>query len=410
MGNDFFYLGYVMRLCSSSWFIRLVLVSFFVYPVHVLSAPHCWSFSTIPKGGGSSNALKPGQDEIKTSCKLSSGGGSSYHVCGDLGKPSNRTITESDKTGITIHYQFVKPNYFDDGFNFADEQFNFGSNLTNNYRNALLPNLINALNSDNCDLANSILGAMQNPDIYKDGDNDFLGFKNGSDKCVVKSDGSTECRGPSYKISKDKDGNTRVDIDPQNEWVRKLEDYARTKNSDTNNNPGAPGNGSSGSSSSGGGGSSIDEKRGHSGGSGGGGSSPNKKGDAEYGNNKEGDKGSSGANGKPGNGGGGGLTGSGKGDDDGDNEGKNSDIKLPKIDGEIDISKILEDAKSKLEDKVGGNYDISGGSCEPFNFTVMGRPQSVSFHCEIFSKMESTISPAFTLIWTALSIIIILSA
>lgn len=401
-----------MRLCSSSWFIRLVLVSFFVYPVHVLSAPVCWSYSTIPKGGGPSNTLEPGQTEVKTNCKLS-GGGSNYHVCGDLSKPNNRIITESDETGITIHYQFFDPNYFDDGSNFADEQFDFGSNLTANYRNALLPNLINALNNDNCDLANSILNAMQNPDIYKDGDNDFLGFKNGSDKCVVKSDGSTECRGPSYKISKDKDGNTRVDIDPQNEWIRKLEDYARTKNSDTNNNPGASGNGSGGiGSSSSSNSGSINDRRGHSGSSGGGGSSSDKKGDAEYGNNKEGDKGSSGANGKPGNGGGGGLTGSGsgKGDDDGDNEGKNSDIKLPKIDGEIDISKILEDAKSKLEDKVGGNYDISGGSCEPFNFTVMGRPQSVSFHCEIFSKMESTISPAFTLIWTALSIIIILSA
>lgn len=402
-----------MRLCSSSWFIRLVFLSFFVYPIDVLSAPYCWSYSTIPKGGSQSNTLEPGQTEIKTSCKLSSGGGSGHHVCGDMSKPNNRIITESDETGITMHYQFVDPDDWADGYNFADEQFDFGSNLTANYRNALLPNLINALNNDNCDLANSILGAMQNPDIYKDGDNDFLGFKNGSDKCVVKSDGSTECRGPSYKISKDKDGNTRVDIDPQNEWIRKLEDYARTKNSDTNNNPGASGNGSGGlGSSSSSNSGSINDRRGHSGSSGGGGSSSDKKGDAEYGNNKEGDKGSSGANGKPGNGGGGGLTGSGsgKGDDDGDNEGKGNDIKLPKIDGEIDISKILEDAKSKLEDKVGGNYDISGGSCEPFNFTVMGRPQSVSFHCEIFSKMESTISPAFTLIWTALSIIIILSA
>ena len=163
MGNDVFYLGVIMRLCRSSWFCGLILIFFSNIS---LAAPYCWSYSTIPKGGGPSNTLSPGQSEIKTSCKLS-GGGANYHVCGDLSKPNNRIITESDETGITMHYQFVDPDDWADGYNFADEQFDFGSGMSSAMSGTMAKSLISALNSNNCDIAQKILDSLQKPNIKK---------------------------------------------------------------------------------------------------------------------------------------------------------------------------------------------------------------------------------------------------
>ncbi|MBN6076297.1 hypothetical protein HYE59_01770 [Aggregatibacter actinomycetemcomitans] len=307
-------------------------------------------------------------------------GGGGYKLCGNFNREINDTYTESDDTGFTIYNRFVDPNFFHDGYNQYDYQYNFSSNLKSVYRNALLPSLIKALNNDNCDIANAILDAMQNPNIVKNGDSEFLGFKNGDDKCAVLPDGKTLCKGPSYKLSKTKDGETRLHVDPNNpEWNKSLDDYAGTKQSENNNNPGTPGDNK-------GDGSGIHQHRGN-------GSSPDKKGD------------------KPGNGGNGGSgVGNGKGDNDGDGEGRGlDDIKTPNLQTP-DLERTLRAAKKGLDDRVGSGYELSSGQCEPITVPVFNRTQTIDVHCKIIDKMGATVSPVFTLLWSSLALIIILSA
>ncbi|KYK81137.1 hypothetical protein SC936_05110 [Aggregatibacter actinomycetemcomitans serotype e str. SC936] len=324
--------------------------------------------------------------------------GSGHKICGNSSKEVNFQTIDSDDTGLTIHHGFYDPNFFHDGYWQWDEQFIFSGSLKGVYRNALLPGLIKALKNDNCDIANAILDAMQNPNIVKNGDTEFLGFKNGEDRCAVLPDGKTLCKGPSYRLSKTKDGETRLHVDPNNpEWNKSLDDYAGTKQSENNNNPGTPGDNK-------GDGSGIHQHRGN-------GSSPDKKGEAEHGNNKPGQKGGDKKGDKPGNGGNGGSgVGNGKGDNDGDGEGKGlDDIKTPNLQTP-DLERTLRAAKKGLDDRVGLGYELSAGQCEPITVPVFNRTQTIDVHCKIIDKMGATVSPVFTLLWSSLALIIILSA
>lgn len=383
-------MGYVMRLCCGSRYFWLVFVLFSGYS---FSAPSCNSWSTIPKN---SNPQKS-SNAIKTSCKLMSYG-SGYKTCGDSSREVNFQTIDSDDTGLTVHHGLYEPDFFVDGYWQFDQQFDFGANLKSVYKNALLPNLIKALKNDNCDIANAILDAMQNPDIRKNGDSEFLGFKNGEDKCVVLSDGKTTCKGPSYKTSQDKDGKTRLDIDPNGGWERSLDDYSSSKPNDNINNPGSSDNKNKGD------GSGIHEHRGN-------GSSSGGSGQANNGNNKPGDKGTDKNDGKPGNGGNGGSSiGNGKGEGEGDDEGKDiGDVKMPKLQTP-DLEKTLNAAKKQIEDKVGSGYELSKGQCEPISISVFSHTETIDLHCQVFEKLGSTAGPAFTLLWTTLGVLIILSA
>ncbi|WP_262401237.1 hypothetical protein [Aggregatibacter actinomycetemcomitans] len=223
MANDFFLMGYVMCLRGRSRYFRLVLACFlFCFSAYSLAVPACYSRSTIQRGSKPQNS----PNALKTSCKLISYG-SGYKKCNQPDGDEDLTTIESDDTGLTIHHGKSQDNFFHDGWWTWDEQFSFGSNLKAVYRNALLPSLIKALKNDNCDIANAILDAMQNPNIVKNGGSEFLGFKNGDDKCAVLPDGKTLCKGPSYRLSKTKDGETRLHVDPNNpEWNKSLDDYA----------------------------------------------------------------------------------------------------------------------------------------------------------------------------------------
>lgn len=150
-----------------------------------MAVPACYSRSTIQRGSKPQNS----PNALKTSCKLISYG-SGYKKCKQPDGDEDLTTIESDDTGLTIHHGKSQDNFFHDGWWTWDEQFSFGSNLKAVYRNALLPSLIKALKNDNCDIANAILDAMQNPNIVKNGDSEFLGFKNGDDKCAVLPDGN----------------------------------------------------------------------------------------------------------------------------------------------------------------------------------------------------------------------------
>ena len=395
MGNDVFYLGVIMRLCRSSWFCGLILIFFSNIS---LSAPHCWSFSTIPKGGGSSNNLKSGQNEIKTSCKLS-GGGSNYHVCGDLGKPRNRTITESDETGITIHYQFVNPNYFDDGFNFADEQFNFGSGMSSAMSGTMAKSLISALNSDNCGIAQQILDSLQKPNIKKDAEgNSYLSFGEDGDTCVVKDNGQSQCEW--HSVEKDEDGRPRITLEPNKNGS--LNDYAKSKERDK---PDSGNAGESGKQQGGSGG--VNEHRGNSSSSGGSSSSHNSSG----GNNDTGAGDGNKNSDKKDDSGGSGGSGLGKGDGDGkgDDDGKNGKGKLPELQ-EFNIDDSLFNLKTKLSEMVNISSCNISGQCPSINVSLFGASHHIDIHCRVFEDNGEKIKSAFTFLWTLLGILIILSA
>lgn len=396
LANDFFLMGYVMCLRGCSRYFWLVFVCFFsFFSSYSFSVPNCKAWSTIPKDGG--DKYPDGSSQIKTNCKLISKGSMGYRLCSSRKDEVNDTYIMSDDTGFTIYNRFVNKGYFNDGFNQFDEQYDFGVNLKSVYKGALLPSLIKALNNNNCDIANAILDAMQNPNIIKNGDHEFLGFQNGEDKCVVLSDGKTACKGPSYKTSKDKDGKTRLDIDPNGDWEKSLDDYSSSKTNDNINNPGSSDNKNKGD------GSGIDERRGSGSSSG--------SGQANNGNNKPGDKGADKNDGKPGNGGNGGSSiGNGKGEGEGDDEGKDiGDVKMPKLETP-DLEKIFNTAKNQIEDKVGSGYELSGGQCEPITIPVFNKIQTINVHCQILGKLDSTAGPVFTLLWTTLGVLIILSA
>ena len=391
-------MGYVMRLFSSSWCIRLVLSCFFVlFSSYSFSAPNCKAWSVINKGSGSEHPK--GSYQIKTSCKLINNGSMGYELCGSRDKPINDTYTMSDDTGFTIYNRFVEKGYFHNGYNQFDEQYSFGVNLKGVYKNALLPSLIKALNNNNCDIANAILDAMQNPNIVKDGDSEFLGFKNGQDKCVVTSDGKTLCKGPSFKTGKGKDGETRLDIDPSGDWEKSLDDYASTKPSDNINNPGSPGNDK-------GDGSGVNKRKGS-------GSSSDKKGDSQTGNNKDGDKGSDKKEDKPGNGGSGGSgigqgNGKGSGDGEGDDEG-NSDKNFPELE-EFDLNKLFKSHKESLNKFTEVDFQMPSGNCEPITISAFKTSISVDLHCQVIDKARADFESAFIMVWAFLGVIIVLSA
>ena len=384
-----------MRLFSSSWYIRVVLSCFFVlFSFHSYATPNCKSWSVIAKG----NSGKDGPNSFQTSCKLSKGSGN-YQSCGDRSKPTNFQVFNSDDTGLVISYGLYDPGYFSDGFWQYDDKYDFSASLKSVYRKSLLYSLIKALKNDNCDIANAILDAMQNPNIVKDGDSEFLGFKNGDDKCVVTSDGKTVCRGPSFKTGKDKDGETRLDIDPSGDWEKSLDDYASTKPSDNINNPGSPGNDK-------GDGSGVNKKKGS-------GSSSDKKGDSYNGNNKQGDKGSDKKEDKPGNGGSGGSgigqgSGKGSGDGEGDDEG-NSDKNFPELE-EFDLNKLFKSHKESLNKLTEVDFQMPSGNCEPITINAFKTSISVDLHCQVIDKARADFESAFIMVWAFLGVIIVLSA
>lgn len=388
-------MGYVMRLCRCSWYFWLVFVCFF--SSYSFSAPACKAWSTIPKGDGDKHP--DGSSQIKTSCNLINNSSLSYEICGNRDAEINDTYTMSDDTGVTIYNRLIEKNYFHDGYNQFDEKYNFSTNLKGVYKNALLPSLIKALNNNNCDIANAILDAMQNPNIVKDGDSEFLGFKNGEDKCVVTSDGKTVCKGPSFKTGKGKDGETRLDIDPSGDWEKSLDDYASTKPSDNINNPGSQGNDK-------GDGSGVNKKKGS-------GSSSDKKGDSYNGNNKQGDKGSDKKEDKPGNVGSGGSgigqgSGKGSGDGEGDDEG-NSDKNFPELE-EFDLNKLFKSHKESLNKLTQVDFQMQSGNCEPITISAFKTSISVDLHCQVIDKARADFENAFIMVWAFLGVIIVLSA
>ena len=389
MGNDVFYLGVIMRLCRGSRFCGLIL--FLFVSNFAFSAPACFSWSTIPKG--SSSKLDSGQKDIKTSCKLN--GGSGYRLCGDLSKEYNNTIMESDDTGFTIHYRFVEKNFFHDGYNQADEQFNFGSGMNSAMSGSMSKSLIKALENNNCDIAQKILDSLQNPNIKKDSEgNDYLSFENNGDTCVIKSSGESKCEW--HSLGKDDEGRPRITLEPDKDGS--LDDYAGSKAEDKPNND----SGKNGDKH--GGNSGVDEKRGS-----GSSSSNDNSSSSTGGNNNSG--GSNSANQGKGDGtgdkGGSGI-GNGKGEGEGDDEGKEKG-ELPKLE-EFNIGDSLERLKGKLAEMIDTSSCHVSGKCPSIEVSLFGTTHSIDIHCKVFEDNGEKIRTAFNFLWALLGVLIILSA
>ena len=75
-----------------------------------------------------------------------------------------------------------------------------------------------------------------------------------------------------------------------------------------------------------------------------------------------------------------------------------------------DLEKTLNAVKKRIEDKVGSGYELSSGQCEPISISVFSHTETIDLHCQVFEKLGSTAGPAFTLLWTTLGVLIILSA
>lgn len=385
-------MGYVMRLCCGSRYFWIIFLLFSVsFNVNAVTWSSVGFDFWLDEYGDSKNK----GDLDLSKCKLNPSLMEEEGNKSDAGQ-----YVESRYSGgmfLIVHYGKAIEGKKYGRWGYA-QRFTFPPKLSDNYKKPLFAAFKKALSAGNCDIANAILDAMQNPDIRKNGDSEFLGFKNGEDKCVVLSDGKTTCKGPSYKTSQDKDGKTRLDIDPNGGWERSLDDYSSSKPNDNINNPGSSDNKNKGD------GSGINEHRGN-------GSSSSGSGQANNGNNKPGDKGTDKNDGKPGNGGNGGSSiGNGKGEGEGDDEGKDiGDVKMPKLQTP-DLEKTLNAAKKQIEDKVGSGYELSKGQCEPISISVFSHTEIIDLHCQVFEKLGSTAGPAFTLLWTTLGVLIILSA
>ncbi|MBN6078800.1 hypothetical protein [Aggregatibacter actinomycetemcomitans] len=389
MGNDVFYLGAIMRVCRCSWFCGLIFL-LLVSDV-ALSAPRCWSWSTIPKGGSSN--LQSGQKEIKTSCKLN--GGSGYKLCGDLSKEYNNTIMESDDTGFTIHYRFVEQGFFHDGYNQADEQFNFGAGIKSMMSGAMSKSLMNALKNNNCDIAQKILDALQNPNIKKDDQgNDYTSIENNGDTCVIKDNGESKCEWRA--LERDSEGNPRITMSPNRSGS--LDDYANSNAEDKS------GGNNSQKGDKQGGNNGVDERRGN------GSSSNNNNSLSPNGGNNNAGGSSSADKGKgdgTGNKGGTGI-GNGKGDGKGDDE-KEGKGELPKLQ-EFNIGDSLERLKGKLAEMIDTSSCSVSGKCPAIQVSLFGATHNIDIHCKIFEDNFQKIRTAFNFLWALLGILIILSA
>lgn len=400
-------MGFIMFMGINNGFKRLIWVLPFLLFISPFSyaAPSCIAFALISKNDKDGNGPE-GEGYIKTSCKLPTDGSNTY-ICGNPSKETNNTLVKSDSTGFTIYNRWYEKGFFDNGYWFWDQQFNYASSLSSNQNATGNRALMSALKNGNCDVAQALAEAMGNPQFYKDPETgeSGIGIKNGSDRCVIKEDGSSLCK--FNKEEYDENGNPKLKICGEvNCDSGTLEEYAQGGNS---KNKGETGGVQDNPDEKGSGG--INEHRGGSSNTGG------TNAGSGSGAGSTGSGGATAGGGSGGKGGGGSGKGNGKGNGgQGLGTGEKGDGKDDKDTEGVDFFEAPSMSESfgklgkVLKDKYLKSFSIDGGNCPTPNITIMKRSFTITQHCEILKAIESYFASLMMFLYTFTAIRIVLSA
>lgn len=382
-----------MCLCSHSGVIRLVLmlISFSI-------AGNVYAASIWSSVGNIYFKKDLNRDENRglksTNCDISKLAGKK-EVDGDPMAPRQDMQVKMNGDSVIVNYGDGEKAFVGDGtFRYAEKR-EFNSNLHSKYKSPLVQALKTALEKDNCDIADTLMDALQNgkPQQTEDGQGELLGFNHGQDKCAITSSGETRCKWSGAAEQCDSNGqNCRIIIG--NDKTGSLQDYAASKERKTENNQSSGGSGT------------INEHRGDSAGSGSTGSgSGNAGGSSSSGGQSDGKNEGSQGN-KLGKNGVGNGTGNGQGDGEGDG---NAKVNTPKLE-DIDLKKAFMLMKKKLDGIIPEGLSVPSGSCPRFTVPVLGRTYSIETHCQILDKNGGKLSAVFMLIWGFIALRILLSA
>jgi len=381
-------MGYVMRIFSNHWFKRLVVVfaflsaSPFSYSQALWSSVGYWYFRSDLNSDG---------DKFVTQCDLSKFPGKKL-TDGDLGAPRIDSRVKFDGTGIVTDYGDGDNSFVGDGWFRYAEKIEFSDKLSKGQSQQGRAALKNALKNGNCDIADSLLNAMNEPFINDDG---IWAFSNGEDACAVLADGSSSCDVEGAAEECDKNGqNCRIIIGNDKEMT--LEEYSKVKPKDQNlensqhggnqtskneNNVPDIGKGLSGNNS------------GHSNNS----ASSNSQ-SSQSSETSQGSKGNK--KGAVGNG-------KGKGEGEGDGEG-NGKFNKPSLE-QFDLKSAFAGLKDKLKDLI-PDLSMPSGSCPTVSIPVFNTTKNIDVHCRIFDQNGSKLTAVFSFIWGFIAIRILLSA
>ncbi|UEC23925.1 hypothetical protein [Pasteurella canis] len=376
-----------MRLCCRSGLFKLILIlpllfiSTFSHSRELWSSVGYWYFR---KNLNNDDAIS------KTDCDLSKFAGSKK-TDGDKNAPRVDIRIKVDSSGVVTDYGDGEGGSFsgDGWFRYA-EKIEFSSRLSSSQNSVAREAFKTALKNNNCQIADSLLDALTNPNLREDG---MLSIDGDGYKCAITNSGLSDCLVEGAAETCDENGeNCHISIG--NEKRMGLDELAKTKEKEKQN--GSDNSGSNGSSN---------QNNGHGGNSGADGTgSGNASGNNSSGGKSDGkNQGSKGD--KDGQNGSGSGVGSGEGDKKGDGK---DEGKLPELE-EFDIKKSLEELKSKLSDMVGGQCSVSG-NCQPITFSLFNATHTIDIHCKLFSENGDGIKSGFTFLWTTIGILIILSA
>lgn len=379
-------MGYVMRVFSNYWLKQLVVLflflsaSTFSYSAAVWSSVGYWYWR---KNLNDENTLT-------TQCDLSKVAGKKL-TDGDKNAPRVDIRVKVSDSGIVTDYGDGKGGSFsgDGWFRYA-EKIEFSNKLSSEQSKQGANALKSALKNNNCDIANSLLDAMQNPFINDDG---IWGIQTDDAKCGITQNGISKCEVQSAAEECDENGqNCHINIGNDKEMT--LDEYSKTKPKDKNIKDSPPPNSGNSSSNSGGGSGTSDSGSGS--GNSGGSSSNGGKSDGK----------NEGSQGKKEGGSG---VGNGKGDGEGDKEGDGkSDFDKPGID-EFDLKSAFSGLKDSLKDLI-PDLSMPGGNCPTVSIPVFNTTKNIDVHCQIFDRNGGKLTAVFSLIWGFLAIRILLSA
>ncbi|MFC0921738.1 hypothetical protein ACFGYS_04625 [Pasteurella multocida] len=390
MANDIFSMGYVMCLFSNHWFKRLIVffaflsLSTFSYSKELWSSVGYWYYK---RDLGNDNAIS------QTDCDLSKFSGAKK-TDGNPNAPRVDVKTKIDSSGIVTDYGDGEKPFLGDGIFRYAEKIEFSKNLSKGQGDTGSQALRTALQKGNCDIVESLLDAMVNGELKTgpNGDN-YLGFQNGDDKCVISSNGTSLCN-VSGSAEQCDDNGENCHIVVGNDKEMTLDDYSKTPKKDRiprNSNPSNSGS-DSGNSSGSSGSSSSGSGSGNSSGSSSTGGTTNSGDNPSQGNNQ-----------------GGTNVGSGSGNGEGDGEGDgNSDFDKPGLD-EFDLKSAFSGLKDSLKDLI-PELSMPAGNCPTVSIPVFNTTKNINVHCQIFDQNGGKLTAVFSLIWGFLAIRILLSA
>lgn len=399
-----------MCLGVNTWFRYLVFFILFACPLDVFASllgayNYQYTESTLRKL--QSEAAKSGMSDLPL-------GNCSDHVdltlksYGDKNKSKKDDVITGYEKGRIVRLYGSRGRYFG-SIGFFDYVEWIDLNIPSPFVETLLSGYKSALKAGNCDIAQSILDAMINGKVDNHPDiGPHVTFSNGTDKCVVDSNGGSSCA--FNKIKYDENGNPRIEVCGQENCDRAtLDEYASGKdratnsgnNSGNNDNPNPKdpntgnnsgnndNNGSAGDNNSNGQGSGSTAGQGSGAGTGQGNGADNGQG--------------SGA-------GTGGGSGSGNGDGKGeDKDGKDEETSVNIFDAPSMSSAFLG-LRQVIRDKFLSEISVGSGECLKVSLSLMGRHFEISTHCEILEAIADQFAALMMFLYSFAAVRIVLSA